>query len=376
MSIKQFLIIAAVAIVASSCAHSFEAEQTQQPAIGFGTWAETLTKSRTSGTTNTSFANNEAFDVYGIKTVSTENKVVFNGDNVTATVDGTTVTWDYTPHRFWDPVATSYTFFAALPAGQLAAETSTNLYATTGRFTSTDITFNDPTAFSNDVLVGKQVVNGTGAAAPYTYSGPVNIQFNHVASCVDLKVKQDNALGDAVVKVTALSLLNISNKGHYAVSGYAADSPYIPTVAWTSAETPTTLGTAGEYTVSGTYPVTVGGKTTYTSNAASGTTGTPVDLFTGYVFMPQTLTADTQKIKISYTIQVGDEEPNVYTNVLIDLAAFQQTDTNNNSGTPITSWAPRNHYIYTLTIGANAITFTANVNDWADPVNGYRYLLQ
>ena len=372
---KQFILIAAVAIVTASCAQSFEAKETQQSAIGFGTWAETLTKARTSGATNTSFENGDKFDVYGIKTVSSGNKVVFNGDNVIATVAGSTVTWDYAPHRFWDPAASSYTFYAALPADQLAAETSTDLYATTGQFTSNDITFNDPTAFSNDVLVGKQVVSGTGAAAPYSYSGPVNIQFHHVASCVDLKVKQDKALGDAVVKVTALSLLNISNKGHYAVTAYAAD-PYSPTVSWTEASSPTTLGTAGVYTVAGSYPVTVGGKTTYSSHAASSTTGTPVDLFTGYVFMPQDLSSGNQKIKISYTIQVGTEEPNVYTDVLIDLKDFQQTDTDNNSGTAITSWAPKTHYIYCLTIGANVITFTANVNDWSETVTGYRYLLQ
>lgn len=92
--------------------------------------------------------------------------------------------------------------------------------------------------------------------------------------------------------------------------------------------------------------------------------------------MPQTL--DDQKLKISYTIQVGTEEPIAYTDVEVALKTFQSTDTDTNSGTNITSWAPKTHYIYYLTIGAdNAITFTATVNEWASTnINGYHYILE
>ena len=381
MRMKKLMIFAVAAIALVACSKEFDTNKSASngTAIGFGTWAETLTKARASGSTNTAFANGEAFDVYGFKTVSSGDKVVFNGDDVIATVDGSTVTWDYTPHRFWDPAASSYTFFAALPAGQLAAEGS-DPYATTGKFTSNAITFNDPTAFSNDLLVGKQVVNGSGSAGSYSYSGDVDIQFHHIASCLDLKVKQDATLGNAEVKITALSLVNIHNSGHYAVTAYAAD-PYTPSVTWTEESTTTTLGTSGVYTVSGTYPVTVGGKTTYDSHSAASTTTdpAPATLFSGYVFMPQTLTKteanQPQKIRISYTIKVGDEEANVYTDKEIYLADFQETDTDNGSGTAITAWAAKTHYTYYITIGANVITFTATVNDWAATSNGYQYLV-
>ncbi|MBO7070014.1 MAG: fimbrillin family protein [Bacteroidales bacterium] len=371
---RYIFIVAAIVLATVSCSRTYDLNGGNEgQAIGFGTWAETLTKARATGSDNTAFENGEAFDVYGFKTVASGDKVVFNGDDVTATVSGSTVTWDYSPHRFWDPAASSYTFFAALPAGQLAAE-GANPYATTGLFTSSDITFDDPTAFDNDILVGKQVVPGTGSDVPYTYSGPVDIQFNHIASCVDLKVKQDNTLGNAEVKVTALSLVGISNVGSYTVSAYGASSPYTPTVAWTPAS-----GTLAEYVVldsaDASDDVTVAGKTTYDAHAATGTTDTPADLFTGYVFMPQDLVADTQKVKLSYTVQVGTEEPNVYTDIEIDLRDFQQTDTDNNSGTAITAWAPKTHYTYYITIGANLITFTATVNEWATAVNGYYYLL-
>lgn len=373
MRMKKFLILSAAVLGAVACSNTYEVKTAPEKAIGFGTWTETLTKARATG--NTGFENDEAFDVYGFKGT---NSVVFNGDDVKATVTGSTVSWDYENHRFWDPSVSSYTFFAVLPANQLAAEASANLYATTGQFASNDITFGDPTALSNDVLVAdKTVVNGTGAAVPYTYTNPVNINFNHIASCVDLKVKQDNALGNAVVQITALSLVNIKNNGKFSVSGYDDAPSNAPSISWGApSATATTLGTGGVYTVSGTYPVTVAGKTTYNETTHAGTTdGTPSDLFSGYVFMPQDLDG-TQKIRLSYTIQVGSETANAYNDVEIDLASFlTPNDTDNSAGTAITSWDAGTHYTYYITIGANSIVFTASVNEWASTVNGYRYLI-
>lgn len=388
---KKYLILAVTAaIVAVGCTKTFEVTPTPTDSnpIGFGTWANVLTKARATASDDTAFGNGDVFDVYGYKTVGSTNNVVFTGDDVTATVSGSTVTWDYAPHRFWDPAASSYTFFAVLPANQLAAE-GANPYATTGLFTSNDITFDDPTAFNNDILVAdKTVAAGSGSAAPYSYaayatSPYVQINFNHVASCVDLLVKQDNTLGNATVTITALSLLNISNKGHFAVSAYAGSSPYAPTVEWTTAtSSPTVLETTastGEYVIldstDNTDDVTVTGKTTYSSHSASSTTDDAAELFSGYVFMPQAIVAATQQIKLSYTIQVGSEEPNVYNDVVIDIRDFMTTDTDNNSGTQITAWAPKTKYIYTMTIGANYIQFSASVKEWATTTNGYQYLI-
>lgn len=379
---KKYLIIAAAALLAAACAKTYEVKETTQgpTPISFGSWSETLTKARATADDNTAFQTGDVFDVYGFKGT---NSVVFDGDDVTATVSGTSVTWDYTTHRFWDPAAASYTFFAVLPANQLAAEASANAYATTGLFTSNDISFDDPTNMSNDILVAdKTVVVGSGSAGAYTYTNPVQINFNHAASCLDLKVKQDNTLGNAIVTITALSLVNIHNSGHFAVSAYAASSPYAPTIGWTENSTPATLG-GGEYAVltasEDSDDVTVTGKTTYTSNAAGTTDGTAADIFTGYVFMPQELTTSgsiPQQIKLSYTIQVGSETPNVYTNKIINLASFQTTDTDNNSGTAISSWDAGKKYIYTITIGASYIQFTASVNEWdATIINGYNYLV-
>lgn len=371
MRMKKLVVLAAAAIAAVACTRTFDMAPVNQQAIGFSTWADVMTKARANSNDNTAFQSGDVFDIYGFKTVGGTNHVVFDGDDVIATVSGSTVTWDYAPHRFWDPAASSYTFFAVLPAGNLATAP-----AETGLFVSNDIPFNDPTNFSNDILVAdKKVVTGTGTIAPYSYSNPVEMQFNHVASSVDLLVKQDNTLGDAVVKVTALSLLNIHNSGHFTVSEYATN---VPTVTWTEASPASKLN-SGEYVVlnasSDTDDVTATGKTTYDSHSASNTV-TAAPIFQGYVFMPQDITATEQQIKLSYTIQVGTEAPNVYTDIVFDIRDFMTTDTDNNSGTRITTWAPKTRYIYTMTIGANAIQFTASVKNWeATDVNGYHYLV-
>ena len=379
---KKYLILALTAAIAAvSCSKTFEVipTPTNTTPIGFGTWANTLTKaSHATGTGNTAFTDGEAFDVYGNKTVNSSPVVVFDGDDVTYA--SATQTWSYTTTRFWDPTASQYAFFAVLPAGKLAAEANVGDYAKNGLFTSNDITFDDPTSYTNDILVAdKEIVNPTGSAGSYVYASPVEMKFNHAASRVDLKVKQDNALGNAVVTVTDLSLINISNKGHFAVSAYAASSPYSPTIGWTEAATPTYLGTNGVYSIISSGSVVAGGKTDYDQDADpdadNDVNSSAVALFTDYVFMPQTITAATQQIKISYTIKVGDEV-STFTDKVFDLYDFMTTDTKNNSGDHIASWAAGTHYTYYLTIGANAITFTASVKNWTTTANGYQYLLK
>ena len=361
MRMKKIILIAAVAIAAAACSKTFDTNLATEKAIGFGSWNDALTKARATASDHTAFANGDAFDVFGYKTVASGNSVVFNGDDVTATVSGSDVSWDYTTKRYWDMAASKYVFYAVLPAGNLKNETTSD-YALDGLF-SGSYTFGTPSAMSNDIMVASEK-----EVLPATFKTNVQITFNHVATCVDLNVKQDEKMGsNVVVKVTALSLEGIKNTGDFEVSAY---NP-APTVAWSN------QNGSEAYTVT----IPAGGveavaQTAYLGNAAQATTGTPGNLFSGYVFMPQTL--DDQKLKISYTIQVGTEEPIAYTDVVVALKTFQSTDTDNNSGSNITSWAPKTHYIYYLTIGAdNAITFTATVNEWASTnINGYHYIFE
>lgn len=372
MRIKHFILIAAVAMVASSCAHSFEAQETQQPAIGFGTWAEQLTKaeSRTAGT-NT-FKSGDTFNVYGYKEVSSTKTNIFNGDVVTAKGategDGLDVAkWEYSPLRFWDPTASYYKFYAASPSGILNTTPVDGSGAYTGLFTSLSMTFG---GHDNDVLVAtEKTVN-----APYS-SEAVLMQFNHVASLIDVKVKKDAALpAEATIRITSASLLNIQKTGTFAVTSYESNEPV---VSWT----PTASGTYAWEVAS----LDVTQKTDY-SEVPPSTTGTEKYLFNNFVLMPQTLdpagdSDPTLHIEYKIVTQEAVAEPatpEVSTSYIanIPIKDFIVVDNTTNTGDPVPSnWAQGTHYTYTLTIGANAITFTASINDWT-PVSGYRYLVQ
>ena len=375
MRMKKILFIAAVALAAAACGKTYNVGPDTQKAIGFSTWNETLTKARATASDNTAFKTGDVFDVFGTKKVGSTNHPVFTGDDVTATVTGTSVSWDYVTKRYWDPAASQYTFYAVLPANKV----NTSGYANDGLF-SGSFAFGDPTvaanSFANDIMVADEtVVNGVenNTTHQYSYSSasPVEMVFNHAASCVDVYVKKDAALGTAVLTVTDLSIADVKTEGTFAVSAYSASKP---TVGWSNQTGD------GDYTVLSAGSVVCGGSTTYdpSTHAATNTGDGAGKIFDGYVFMPQTLTADGQKMVISYTIKVGDEEPNVYKDVDVYFAAFKTTDTDNNSGsTAITSWDANTHYIYYITIGAdNVITFTASVSAWATTQTGYQYILK
>lgn len=361
--------VAAIALVACSKEFDTNKSASNGTAIGFGTWTETMTKARTQGT-NT-WDNGDDFAVFGYKYRASGNPTaatVF--DNVTVSYDGD---WDYTNHRFWDVAYENYAFFAVSPA-QVNSTTTAALAPQTGLVAnSAEITF---AGNNNDILVAdKKVVARGNTPASYFANessvayGPVTIQFNHIASLVDLKVKKSaNLANPTKVEVTAISLSNMDNTGTFAVTNYTDNAPH-PTVAWTA----TTHN--GTYTnASG-----VGGTVALPCDANSTqVTAEGVYLIQNLVAMPQTFRTDSniQTVTLTYKITDDGGSSNLYENVTFNLKAFDTTDgdTVNNDPEEIASWAPGKHYVYTITIDANVISFTAAITNWTDAV-GYHYLV-
>lgn len=393
MRMKKLMILATCAAIAAvACTKIHEVTPvTQGPEIGFGTWTNTLTKAPHTST----FADGETFAVYGTKTTPTVTKgVVFNNQTVTYSTSATA--WSYTPLRFWDPTASNYTFYAVMPNNvSLAVESEENDYPKKGIFKSEEITFAAPPATitnldPNDILVASEY--SRDAVAGVLPTGVVQLSFNHIASMIDVKVKKDAALpATATLKITAAELRNIRTKGTFEVKSYNATThkPVIGTTdeGWVPDDTPT----IDSYASNATLPLVVTNKTTYntTTGAQTGTTDAgdnavtvPNDLeslFTQFVLMPQDLNpaASTPKLYIAYDI-ITQPSPEVKTSYTkeIDLKDFVATDNKNNPApSASTKWIPGVHYIYTLTIKANAIEFSAVVADWTE-VQGYRYLVQ
>lgn len=378
MRMKKLLIIAAAALLAAACAKTYEVKETTTPAIGFGTWTETLTKAH--DPSGNEFGTGDTFNVYGFKTISSTSTAIFDGTVVTKE----TSAWTYAPKRFWDPSASSYTFFAVAPAGLGVTATQTS-GAYTGALTSGDVEFlGGDTDKGNikDVLVAakKEVANAD-------FGNTVNLDFYHVAALLDLKIQKHNDLElptgeDASnyikVEVTSVSLTNIDGTGTFSISEYGASDPYAPVLGastWTpntSAAKKTYNHTSGYETV--TLPTDV--------NAVSA--NSPDALISKLVVMPQTFRAEEtdhstdQTVNIAYTIttcESGNSSSTDYT-ASFDLKEFDTAqDYNNTSATYIAGWAPGTHYTYIITIGANAITFAATIANWtAATDNGYHYL--
>lgn len=380
MRMKKLMIFAVAAIALVACSKEFDTNKSASngTAIGFNTWGEKLTK-RTQG--SGTFVTGDDFAVYGYKlNTSSAKTTVFDGDAVELKSSGD---WEYSHLRFWDTHddITSYTFFALSPASlndALAGHDSK-----TGEFTTTEtITFagND-----NDVLAAeKKTVSRTGT---HTYGASADYEtvalvFHHGASLFDLKVKKHANLANATVEVTEIALENINKTGKFAISD-AYDYAYkstsnVPVFTWTEksgAARATYTNTSGVTSVN----LPKSGNTPEEVSTAG------VYLIQNLIVMPQTFrteeTTNTtdQVVKISYKITNTDVTPNeeiVYEDVYFDLKEFDTTenDDENTPGTYIAGWEQGKHYVYTITIDANVITFSGSIEDWAD-ATGYHYLL-
>ena len=379
---RYILIVAAVALATVSCSRNYDVNPAGEgTAIGFGTWAENLTKAArqpgSSSFTESGYQDND-FNVYGYKTLSGTPTQVFNGD-VVSTTDGTS--WTYSNTRYWDVNASDYAFFAVSPAGKVASAT-----ATTGAITTSTITF---AGNNEDILVAnKETV--TTIPAP----SAVELDFNHVASLVDINVKKSPALSNATVTISAFALENIEDDGALTIAAANyTDGTGVLSVA--SSDWGTDDGTLKAYLpANGITPVygdtnTSGAisndnrKTIAKDPAFNATTpATPTGstaLITGLIVKPQAFdntktAALSQKVTFTYQIASGGGDVNEYSATLW-LADFDDAYDNAQDDTKVGSWEPGKHYIFYITIDANAIEFSARISDWTAGTTGYNYLL-
>ena len=335
---KKAVLLAAAALSLVACGKTYLDEPVAQNSIGFNTWTNNLTKADTRTAGDSEFVDGDSFVVEGIKTVGTSS-VVF--DNVTVTKNGTD--WKYDNTRYWDSKASAYAFYA------VSSPNTTLSFGTEGKIVATEVTFSGE---DNDILLANSV-----NVAPANFGKPVDFLFKHIGALVDLKVKKAAALNDATVAITGVSFEKIDGTAKFAVTGYSSN---VPTVEWTNRD----------------------GNTSYNNNSGvvkvetlpNNVPTTATDLINKLVVIPQELT-DSRLLKISYTITDGDNNVNTFNDVEIKLNQFDKVDDTDNEDEFISTWEASKHYVYTLTISANAITFTADITDWTS-VEGYHYLVK
>ena len=396
MRMKKLLIIAAAALLAAACAKTYEVKETTPPAIGFGTWTETLTKAitdpRTAG--SNAFGVGDSFAVYGAKIVDdpASTTTVFDDDPVEMTATGVPGTWTYSPTRYWDQSTDRYVFYAISPS---SVGTAATVDPQTGVITSASISF---TGNDNDILVAdKETVEKAN------YGKTVEMDFNHVASLVDFKVAKAGTLHDATVKITGFTLGNIQNAGKLTVTSDYNATVYGgtngPVATWSNDGTGSYVPAAGVTPVKGDdtndisaeHPLTIVEDTNF-SVPAEPTDGNSTMVINNLVVKPQTFvepsvadranpaesnTANAQKITISYTITTTDANSNSSTNTYTStlwLYDFDIINDRDQDDTKVASWDTGKHYTFYITIDSTPIVFGAKVNDWTTGT-GYHYLL-
>jgi hypothetical protein len=378
---KKLLIIAAAALLAAACAKTYEVKETTPPAIGFGTWAETLTKAitdhRTAGTST--FGVGDSFAVYGYKEVTSpaSKTTVFDDVAVEMTAAGVPGTWTYSPTRYWDQNTDQYVFYAVSPS---SVGTGGTVDPQTGEITSASIVFSGK---NNDILVADKETVLKAA-----YGNQVQLDFNHAASLVDFKVAKASNLHDATVKVTAFTLANIQTTGVMSVNDAYNATVYGgtagPVVTWSSTATGTYGPTSGVNSV--TLPLEIAEDDVFPVPAEPGD-GKSTFIINNLVVKPQTFAEPTgaekadpasaataQKLTITYTIEVTGGGTNTYTSTLF-LYDFDVINDKDQGDTPVGSWATGKHYIFYITLDSTPIVFGAKINDWGTVSTGYHYLV-
>ena len=261
---KNFLWIAAAALAFAACANdeNFSEVSNEGSVIAFKSYTEPTTKATENNTMNYAWDledHHYSFQVYGWRQVSGEatDVQVFNNQ----TVDyGTTTTdkWDYSPHRFWDKRATSYTFYAAAPADAnwaLVDNTDGNdddndaykqgqYYFTYTGYTLVD---HDATAADATTTADNYVQSFMTAypdkdlmvAAPCVWTNignTVNLNFIHVLSRLNIIVQRGNKLSATdVVKIQKFEVVGFEQGGKFVENTRNADATSTKTASrWTS----------------------------------------------------------------------------------------------------------------------------------------------
>ena len=371
---RYIFLVVAVALATVSCSKTYDTNRnaSEGTAITLGSWTNTLTRAATGRTIGgTAFANGDYFFVYGYTSGA---QTPFDGTKV-STANGTA--WTYSPIRFWDRNNDSYDFYAVSPSEDTFAAAN-NLVAshdvTHGTFETVSLTLSGK---DNDILVADQK-----HVLKAAYGQDVQLNFRHAAALFDLKVRKGAGIGNnGVLKITAVSLESIDSEGSFEVTGYNASdhatAPYKANIEWTATDQASYGpgdGVNAVTTISAETPITTDGDQFLINNL---------------VVMPQDFVAAKQQLKISYTITTdaggSNEQTNTFTDKTYDLILFDNTDydtdddTNTdgnqyNEGTKVSGWVDGVHYTYIITIDAEAINFTANMQPWGTD-NGYYYIL-
>lgn len=321
---RKYLFILATAAIVVGCSKndSFKEIQAPDSAIGFSTYAGKLTRAENSSATNKNNnleKYNTTFKVWGYKYVNgTESAVMgaesnFSGQMVEHKDADATANpaveegWYYTPIRFWDKSATSYSFYAVAPNAPSNSswvwdddtkKVSIANFAITGfnSVTGTPATSVDATKVLTQNLTTEDLMLATDVTGHNTYTNtPVTLDFNHILSRLNIGVRKATVLDDFDVKLNSIMIYNMKSNGTFDESLASGTTLSNGTIArWATAPTSQTTFTSG-----------VG----YNPSTALVITSTETTPSTNYQYVYEGL-AIPQSVAYNQTVEVKDYDAN------------------------------------------------------------------
>lgn len=236
---KNLFIIAAATLIASCSSNdSFKDIATTQIPIEFESYSQSATKATENNQADYNWALNNhhsTFDVWGYRTNSSTNTWVFTKQ----LVQYESTAWGYTPARYWDKSADSYTFYAAAPNDAkwtLADNTDANNnekndnYSGTYylKYTGFSISDHDATTATINTVTGDNYTNSFNTAASgkdlmiaapcnWTSIGTaVNLEFIHILSRLNVIIQRGEDLtDDDVLKLVEFKVSGFKSAGDF-----------------------------------------------------------------------------------------------------------------------------------------------------------------
>lgn len=331
---KNYLFLAAAATMFTACVQTDvvnDIPEPQQQAIGFDAFANKTTRAEINSTEDLETVNEGQFTVWGWKTQSDARNTVsqiFTGQEVNWDA---TKGWNYTPLKYWDKMAT-YDFYAAAPKkGSATFSIDANKKISISNVVSGVATGNGA---ATDYLITRNVTTHYGANG-----GTVNFTFSHIMSKITVNVIKDDALADFTVQLTDLSMEGWDKN----LGTFTQDKEV--EIETTSAEGQTkTEMVLKEWELA----TSEREKGTHTFLTAANQDLSEVDdqayKVGSYLMVPQ----ENVDLKFTISYKIGAETFLAHTGTIEDQ-----------------TWATNTHYIYTITVGPEAILFdVSTVNKW------------
>lgn len=379
---KNFLMIAAAAMVMASCAESYELKKDlkgeETPVkIAFTSLTEKATKGDATSKSNLEFYH-QTFSVIGSKksTVNDSVQYVFRSATPNAANDYAGVTntyvpegdnifgdWKYDVARYWDKQA-NYKFVAYAPAAaplayHFASSTAevgdangdiitTNVYTLVGtNLQATPTEAEKYNGFAEKAADGDiDLMTSAVAAQAGTDHSNVNLQFKHILAKLNVAVAKTPSMDSTDVEINYIKIKGLKDSGTYSEKAATPATGEATTSGWTASKVDTT------YTLQNTkvWGVNVG--------TTTATTHSNYTYFIESLVMPQAIAANAT-LEVSYTTTTYDaQRVNKHTETNVATINFGNAVGNVFNG--------RSNYTLFVSVGPDVITFDAGVDAWAD----------